>query len=60
MDGNIVGSSPVNMQMYKYGTEAVPSREFENLVRLLATDEIEACFIYHQLIQGNVEFSKKG
>ena len=52
LDGNIIDSIPTEIQPYKYGTGAIPSREFEELVRLLVTDEINGVLVYHQHVQG--------
>lgn len=52
LDGNVIDSIPTEVQPYKYGTGSVPSRQFEELVRLLVDDEIHGCLVYHQMIQG--------
>ena len=51
-DGNIIDSNPTEIQTYKYGTGAIPSRQFEELIRLMVTDEINGVLVYHQNIQG--------
>ena len=52
--GNVIDSTPTEIQPFKYGTGAVPSRQFEELVRLMVTDELQGCLVYHQCIQGTV------
>ena len=52
LDGNIVDATPTEIQPFKYGTGAIPSRQFEELVRLMVTDEINGVLLYHQNIQG--------
>ena len=52
LDGNVIDAVPTEVQPYKYGTGAIPSREFEELIRLLATDEINGALVYHQHVQG--------
>ena len=60
LDGNVINSGPTEVQPFKYGTGAVPSRQFEELIRLLVDDELQGCLVYHQNIQGKIKNTKLG
>ena len=63
-DRNIVGPGPVELRHYQHNTGLIPSRQIEELLRLIAKDHHQSIILYHQLIQGNysqyikIEFSK--
>jgi len=54
VDGNIVDNSQSELQRFKHRSAEIPADGYEELVRLMATDEIQACLIFHQLIQGKI------
>ena len=53
-DRNIISNEPTEVRLYEHDTGLIPSKRFEELIRLMTKDPHQALLIYHQLIQGKL------
>ena len=52
LHGNRISNQPSELQTFSCDTASIPSAELEEICRVMATDDINSAFVYHQQIQG--------